>query len=84
MSPLYWLGLVIAVVGGIWMLVLAFQESVLWGLGCLFVPFVSLVFAIMHWDRAKIPFLIQVGGLVLLVVGALMSHPTLPATVPSG
>lgn len=58
------LGSVIAMVAGvacliygIKLLILAFQESVLWGLGSLFVPFVSLIFIIMHWERCKSPFL---------------------------
>jgi hypothetical protein len=84
MSPLYWLGLVVALVGAIWLIVLAFQKSVLWGLGSLFVPFVSLIFAVMNWDVAKRPFLIQVAGVVLLVIGGMMSHPTLPAMPAAG
>lgn len=50
-------GLVACFVFGIKLLFMAFQESVLWGLGSLFVPFVSLIFVIMHWERAKGPFL---------------------------
>jgi hypothetical protein len=83
MSPIYWLGLVVALVGGIWLVVLAFKKSVLWGLGSLFVPFVSLIFAIMNWDVAKRPFLIQIAGVVLLVIGAMMSHPTAIAGMPA-
>lgn len=41
-------GFIISVVAGIWFLVVAFKQSVLWGLGCLFVPFVSLIFLIIH------------------------------------
>jgi len=62
-------GYIISLVGGIWLLVKAFQESVLWGLGCLFVPFVSLIFVIMHWPKAGKPFLISLGGMVLVFIG---------------
>jgi thiol:disulfide interchange protein len=79
MTALYFLGLLVALVGAIWLIVLAFKESILWGLGSLLIPFVSLIFAITHWDRAKTPFLIQVGGVVLLVLsvmmGGLPGHP---------
>lgn len=51
------IGVIIALVFGIILLIKAFQESILWGLGYIFVPFVSLVFIIMHWDKAKSPFL---------------------------
>jgi len=33
--------------------IVAFKESILWGLGCLIVPFVSLVFLIVFWNDAK-------------------------------
>ena len=65
-------GMVVSLIGGIWFLVVAFQESILWGLGCLFVPFVSLIFLIMHWDRAGKPFLIQMAGVVPMLVGMMM------------
>ncbi len=66
-------GIIIALIGGIWILVLAFQESALWGLGCLFVPFVSLIFVIMHWEIAGKPFLINLGGGAVALLGAILS-----------
>ncbi len=62
-------GVIVALIGGIWILVLAFQESALWGLGCLFVPFVTLIFVIMHWDKAGKPFLINLGGAAVMALG---------------
>jgi len=41
-----------------------------WGLGSIFVPFVSLIFVITHWEVAKRPFLVSVAGSILLIVGA--------------
>jgi FtsH-binding integral membrane protein len=55
-------GFIIAAICALWIAILAFQESVWWGLGCLFVPFVGLIFAIMYWQEAKKPFLIQLDG----------------------
>ena len=54
--------------GGIWFLIVTFQESVGWGLGCLFVPFVSLIFLILHWDVAKKPFLVSLLGTVTYIM----------------
>lgn len=54
---------------GIKLLILAFQESVLWGLGSLFVPFVSLIFIIMHWERCRSPFLRYLGYAFLAAFG---------------
>ncbi len=67
-------GLIIAFVGAIMFLVTAFRASVLWGLGCLFVHPVSLIFLIIHWREAKKPFGIETLGLVLAVIGAMMGQ----------
>lgn len=47
------IGFVIALIFGIKLLIIAFKESVLWGIGSLLVPFVSLIFIAMHWDKCK-------------------------------
>ena len=65
--------MLVAVIGcfvfGIQLLILAFRKSVLWGLGSLFVPFVSLVFVIMNWEDCKRPFLGSLAASVLCGVG---------------
>ena len=66
-------GSIVSLVGGIMFLIVAFQESILWGLGCLFIPFVALIFLIMFWDKASKPFLIQLAGIVPIFVGMLIS-----------
>lgn len=73
------IGYLVALVGGIWILVLAFRKSVWWGLGSLFIPFVGIVFAIMNWTEAKVPFLIEVGGVVLIFIGLASGGNTLAA-----
>jgi len=73
MTALLILGMILSVVGGLWLLVVAFQTSVWWGLGSLFIPIVGLVFVIMHWQPSKKPFLISVVGSVLLIIGAMNS-----------
>jgi hypothetical protein len=67
-------GIILALVGGIGMLIVAFRESVLWGIGCLLIPLVSLIFVISHWDEAKKPFLIQLAGVVLMILGGAMDN----------
>lgn len=69
MAILSIIGAALCVIGGLWLLILAFQTSILWGLGSLIVPFVSLIFAITHWDEAKTPFLTAVVGVILIFVG---------------
>jgi hypothetical protein len=70
MSTVFMLiGLLIGLVGTIWFLVIAFKESVLWGLGCLFLPFVSLIFLIMHFGKSWRPLALHVLGIVLFIPG---------------
>ncbi len=69
-------GAILALVGGIGILIAAFRESIGWGIGCILIPLVSLIFVIMHWDETKKPFLLKVAGIVLLVAGGAMSGPS--------
>lgn len=66
------LGWLVALVGGIMLLIVAFRESVLWGIGCLIIPFVALIFVIMHWSAAKKAFFIQLAGLALIFIGVVL------------
>ncbi|MBX3161672.1 MAG: hypothetical protein KF773_37270 [Deltaproteobacteria bacterium] len=73
-----WIGLILLLVGGLMFLLSAFGESILWGLGVLFVPFVSLAFLILHWRRAKDSFFLQLYGVGLVVLGVLAFKVHLP------
>ena len=69
-SAVILLGIAIAAIGAIWLLFMAFQESILWGLGVLFFfGIVGLVFAIMNWSEAKKPSLTCLGGLAVAIIG---------------
>jgi hypothetical protein len=76
MIAVFYIGMLISVVTGIWLLVVAFKESIWWGLGSFFIPLVGLIFVIMHWQVAKKPFLWSLLGIVLIVVAA-MAQPEL-------
>ncbi len=62
-------GAVLMLIGGLWLIIEAFKESILWGLGCIFIPIAGLIFVLMHWDKAGKPFLIQVAGVALFALG---------------
>jgi hypothetical protein len=66
------LGGLVILVGAIMLLVAAFSESVLWGLGSLFVPFVGLIFIIMHWDVSKRPVLVKLAGMGVFGLGLVL------------
>ena len=73
-----WAGFLLIVLGGILFIWRAFQTSILWGLGVLFVPFVHIIFLIAEWDRAKRPFFWQLWGVALVLVGALALSAPIP------
>jgi len=69
MVALVAVGGIVMLVGGIMIIIKAFQESIVWGLASLFIPIVGLVFVLTHWDDAGKPFLIYLAGLALYIVG---------------
>ena len=73
-------GLLAMLVGGIMLLVVAFKESPWWGLGSMFVPFVSLIFVIKHWDDTKKAFAYSMLGAVLCIAGAVMAPESMQQT----
>ena len=70
MEALTYLGLAVFIIGGIGTLIAAFKTSILWGLGCLFIAPVSLIFLVVHWDVAKNPFFLQIAGLAMAFLGS--------------
>jgi FtsH-binding integral membrane protein len=67
------IGLVLTGIGGIWLLIAAFSEHIFWGLACMFLPFASLVFLLLRWDKAAVPFGVGFLGLLLLLIGGILS-----------
>lgn len=70
---LFYIGLAIFIIGGIGFLIAAFKNSILWGLGCLLLYPVSIIFLILHWNEAKNPFLLQLVGVGIMVLGTMFS-----------
>jgi hypothetical protein len=60
-------GLGLSIIGGLWFIVRAFQESILWGLGVILCQIASLIFLIAHWSRAKDPFFLQLAGIAVML-----------------
>lgn len=69
------IGVILALIGGIGLLIAAFKESVIWGLGCLLVPLVGLIFVVTHWAESKNSFFCQVGGFGCLMLGGMCLPP---------
>ena len=72
-SILIFIGAIIGLIFGIQILILAFKESLGWGLGSLIISFpVMLIFVIMHWEKAKSPFLKSLIAIPFYVIGLIM------------
>jgi len=72
------IGLALLFVGVIGFVFSAFRQGILWGLGVMLLPFVSLVFLVLHWNRAKGAFFLQLWGIAFFVIAALISNNDLP------
>jgi hypothetical protein len=64
----YFAGLALNVIGAIWFLIRAFQQSIWWGLSIFLCGIPSLFFLILHWARAKDPFFLQLVGVAVMLV----------------
>jgi hypothetical protein len=62
-------GLLIAVIGRIWFLAVAFQDDVIQGILCWWVPFYDLFYLIMNFDEEKLPFFTSIAGVVVMIIG---------------
>jgi hypothetical protein len=75
------LGLTCVVISGLVLLWKAFSASLLWGLGCLFVPLVGLFFVATHWHETKTAFLLQIVGWVIFFAAGAMAPDVRPGAL---
>jgi hypothetical protein len=73
------ISMIMGMIGTIWFYVEAFKENVMWGLACLFVPFASLLFLILHTDRAIKPLALSIVSGVIIFSTAMLIPYSLPA-----
>ena len=57
-------GIFLALGAGIWLIVLAFGTSILWGILVLLVPLCDLIYTITHWSRAWRPFVMSLYAVI--------------------
>ena len=67
-----WLGYGLTFIGGLWIIVLAWQKGILWGVGCLLFPFLQLLYVGLNWRETKSAFLVLLAGFVALIVSAVL------------
>jgi len=59
------IGVLLAIIGNLWIVVLAFRTGLLWGLGCLFAPPVGLVYCALNFREAWKPLVVAIIGLAM-------------------
>ena len=69
-------GLIVFLIGSVGVLIATFRAGILWGLSCMFLPFVSFVFLFVHWKTAAKPFLISMLGIAILFLSTLFLPTT--------
>ena len=57
-----WTGYALCFIGGLWVIVLAWQKGIVWGLGCLLFPPLQLIYVALNWKEAKSPFFLWLAG----------------------
>ena len=71
-------GLLLIITGLVWLVMLAFGTSLLWGLGSL-IPPINLAYALRHWRTARKAVVLGSMGFIPLVVGVTMLAAQDPA-----
>lgn len=66
------IAMIIVFIYSIKLIIIAFQESILWGLLYLFLPFANLYFIVTRWGQCKNPFLKTLLAIPFLVIGAVL------------
>ncbi len=69
---LLFLGAIAFLAGWLWIVVIAFSESVLWGVLILLIPITALVFIFLNWEEVKLPGSLMIGGMLCHILGRAM------------
>lgn len=64
-----YVGGALALIGTVWLLIEAFRTSIMWGVGCLLLAPISLLFLFAHWQDAKNPFFLTLSGVAIVYLG---------------
>lgn len=80
MEILVILATVLMLVGWIWLVVLGFKDHWGWGVGIFLLGIVGLVYGFMNFQKAKVPTLLLLAGIILyfVAVGGLMFSGGVP------
>lgn len=66
---MFWLGMIVWLVGNLMFLVIVFRNSLVWFFGCLLVPFLDLSYFLLYPKQTWKPMLIAIVGCLAAVGG---------------
>lgn len=67
---IFYLGIIIFLIGLILFFKEAFKKNILWGLGSFFFTPVYIVFLIKNWTLTKVAFFMQIIGVLIILIHA--------------
>jgi hypothetical protein len=70
---LLWTGYILSFLGSLWIIVLAWQKGVLWGVGCLVFPLIQLIYVVMNWKETKQAFFLQLAGIAAMILSEIVA-----------
>jgi hypothetical protein len=73
------LGILVWLYGELRFLVVAYRRNLWWFFGCLFVPFVPLIFLFMNWKATIGAYVLATAGLLITGAGAWMAGVAVPS-----
>ena len=62
------LGLAMWFLGELWIVALAWQDGIMWGVVCLILPIGQFFYIALHWKESKWAWLLQTAGLMILIL----------------
>ncbi len=68
-NALLLIGSILAIAGTIWLLVVAFRDSLAMGLGTLLIPFFAIYTLVRYWPESKYPMALNLGGILAIILG---------------
>ena len=73
-SLFLWTGYVLCVLSGLWIIVLAWEKGIVWGLGCLFFPVLQLIYVALNWKQTKSAFFLMLAGFGAFFISAVIGQ----------
>jgi hypothetical protein len=60
--------------GGLWIIVLAWERDIVWGLACLLVPIAQLLFVALNWKQSKQAFFLWLAGFMAFFLSSVVGR----------